>query len=67
MFKIYYTGKDSKVYAQTAVDVTKALKFAEHMRSLGYSYVCICAEDVNCVSKPGVQAAGAECVPQFLN
>ena len=47
--------------------LTNALECCEYLRGQGMIYVTMVSDYADMVGKPGVKAAGAECVPQMLN
>ncbi len=48
-------------------DLTNALQCCEYLRKCNMSYVTMVSDYHDMVGKPGVKAAGSECVPQMLN
>lgn len=69
MYRIYYTNP---IYPeipkyQDVSELQPALQCCEYLRGVGMLYVVLVSDYQNMVGKPGVQAAGSECVPQLLN
>jgi hypothetical protein len=56
MFKIYWTGADSKACSQDEESLTKALEIVKAKRDARYSFVTMVAEDPRHIGKPGVDA-----------
>lgn len=52
---------------QDVSELTNTLQCCEYLRSNGMSYVTMVSDYADMVGKPGVKAAGPECVPQMLN
>ena len=48
-------------------DLLEALAACEDLRNYGHTFVTLVSDYHNMVGKPGVRAAGPECVPQLLN
>lgn len=69
MYRVYYTDPKQIHIAkwQDVSELTNALQCCEYLRSHGMSYVTMVSDYHDMVGKPGVKAAGAECVPQMLN
>ena len=67
MYKIYYSDDPDNASAYNVSELKTALSAVEALRQVGYKYVTLVSDYANMVGKPGVKAAGTECVPQMLN
>ena len=67
MYKIYYSDQHDNAIAYNVSELKTALSAVEALRQVGYKYVTLVSDYANMVGKPGVKAAGTECVPQMLN
>ena len=67
MYKIYYSDDHDTASAYNVSELKTALSAVEALRQVGYKYVTLVSDYADMVGKPGVQAAGSECVPQLLN
>lgn len=69
MYRVYYTNPNEMHLArwQDISDLTNALQCCEYFRSQNMLYVTMVSDYADMVGKPGVKAAGSECIPQMLN
>ena len=56
MYRVYWTEGDrpNTPCMSNFDELTKALDYAQMLRSCGYDFVTMCSQDPNSVGKPGV-------------
>ena len=67
MYKIYWTDELDTACSTDIVQLTNALVYCELLRKQDMRYVTLVSDYADMVGKPGVQAAGSECIPQLLS
>ena len=58
MYRVYWTEGDrpNQPCMANFDELTKALEYAQMLRSCGYDFVTMCSKDPNSVGKPGVDS-----------
>ena len=56
MYKVYWTAEDGQARSEDYVEMIEALTRANHMRTIGRSYVAMVGENPNQVGKMGVDS-----------
>ena len=56
MYKVYWTAPDGSACSEDYIEMIKALTQANHLRTIGCSYVAMVSENPNSVGKPGVDS-----------
>ena len=56
MYKVYWTAPDGSACSEDYIEMIKALTQANHLRTIGCSYVAMVSENPNQVGKMGVDA-----------
>ena len=69
MYRVYYTDPKQLHLAkwQDISELKDALQCCEYLRGQSMLYVTMVSDYADMVGKPGVKAAGQECIPQMLN
>lgn len=56
MYKVYWTAQDGQACSQEYNEMIEALTQANHLRTIGRSYVAMVSENPNQVGKNGVDS-----------
>lgn len=56
MYKVYWTAQDGQACSEDYLEMIEALTQANHLRTIGRSYVAMVSENPNQVGKMGVDS-----------
>lgn len=63
MYKVYWTATDGQACSEDYVEMVEALNQANHLRTIGRSYVAMVSENLNQVGQMGVDSVEAGRLP----